>query len=145
METPLAIDVAIPLPIDQTFSYTLPPALAPQAQLGCRVLVPFGRRTVTGYIVDSGSAALAETKEVRELLDREPLFTAKTLEFYRWTAAYYCTPLGEVIKTALPAGLTIMGKTKLVPTADGTLVPAEVLTGGQNCKTERVYRASGQE
>ncbi|HEY5975568.1 MAG TPA: primosomal protein N', partial [Geobacteraceae bacterium] len=145
MTDSLLIDVAVPLPVDQTFSYAVPPRLAGQVAVGCRVLVPFGRRTVTGYVLGTGAAQPGEMREIRELLDKEPLFTPHHLEFYRWVANYYCHPLGDVIRTALPAGLTIMGKTKLMPTADGTLVPAEVVAGGQRCKTERCYAAVGGE
>ena len=142
---PLLVEIAVPLPLYQTFTYAVPAGLADRACPGCRVLVPFGRRTVTGYILAPAAAAAGETKEVLEVLDREPLFTPQTLAFYRWAAAYYGHPLGEAIRTALPAGLTIMGKKKLTPTPDGTMLPAEVLTGGQNCKTERVFRPTGQE
>src|SRR5512138_1134939 len=95
---PGIIEVAVPLHLEQTFTYALPPGSPSTAVTGTRVLVPFGRRTITGYIL---GAALPEgdleIKEVREILDAEPLFTCADLEFYRWIASYYMHPLGEVI------------------------------------------------
>src|SRR6266540_1487585 len=99
------IEVAIPLHLDTTFHYLVPSALSPLVQLGKRVFVPFGRRSLTGYIVALGGEHQGELREVIEILDAEPLFTEPELDFFRWMASYYQHPLGEVIKTALPAGI----------------------------------------
>ena len=99
-----AIDVAIPLHLDTTFHYLVPPHLVPEIATGKRVLVPFGRRRLTGVVlgpVDSRE----ELKPVIAVIDPEPLLTSDELEFLRWAASYYLHPLGEVIRTALPAGL----------------------------------------
>ena len=45
-------EVAIPLNVHQTFTYRLPESFAATARAGCRVLVPFGKQLLTGYIVD---------------------------------------------------------------------------------------------
>jgi primosomal protein N' (replication factor Y) len=50
-DSPKIIDVAVPLPIDSTFHYAVPPALASRVTVGMRVLVPFGRRKLTGYVL----------------------------------------------------------------------------------------------
>ncbi|HEY6008108.1 MAG TPA: primosomal protein N' [Geobacteraceae bacterium] len=138
-QSPLAIiEVAVPLPLDQTFTYLVPQSLQGCVRVGMRVLVPFGRRTVTGYVL--GLAAPAEgLKAVVEVLDREPFLTAKELGVLRWAAAYYHHPFGEVLKAALPAGINVTSRRKLVATEDGTLVTADVLTGGRNVRSERFY------
>ncbi|TWJ18903.1 replication restart helicase PriA [Geobacter argillaceus] len=143
-DTPHLIDVAVALPVDQTFTYSVPPELVPAAVIGCRVLVPFGRRTVTGYVLGHAGETADACKEIREVLDREPLFAEDDLGFYRWIAAYYLQPLGEVIRAALPAGLTVTGRLKTTAASDGTTVTGEVLSKGQRLKTEPCYRASGQ-
>ena len=99
-----AIDVAIPLHIDSTYHYLVPPHLALEIAPGKRVLVPFGRRRMTGIVlgpVDSRE----ELKPIFAILDPEPLLTSDELDFLRWAAAYYLHPLGEVLRAALPAGL----------------------------------------
>ena len=139
----IIIEVAIPLPLDTTYHYLVPQRLAPLAQTGRRVLVPFGRRKVTGYILGHARTTDGELKEIIEVLDAEPLVTARELEFLRWAAGYYIHPLGEVIKAALPAGINITSSRKSVTAPDGTKAAEESLRGGKRVKTELFYRAAG--
>jgi len=134
------IDVAVPLYIDSTFHYAVPPELASHVTIGMRVLVPFGRRKLTGYVLGSVGASGEEVKEIVAVLDPEPLFTVAELEFFRWAAGYYLHPLGEVIKSALPAGINITSRKQAGQNPDGTAAE-EVLTGGKRVKTEIFYRA----
>lgn len=134
------VEVAIPLPLEGSFHYLLPERLAGQAALGKRVLVPFGRRKLTGYLLGRAAvAATGELKEVLEILDDEPLFTPAELEFYRWIASYYIHPLGEVIKMALPAGINLVSRYRCEKAEDGTPVLREYLSGGRNVRTEKFY------
>ena len=114
------IDVAIALPVPTTYTYGIPRERAGRVSVGCRVLVPFGPRRVTGYIlavVDySGDD---EIKPVLEILDDVPLFPETLIPVFRWMADYYIYPLGEVIKTALPGGLNLYEQTRVMLTASG--------------------------
>lgn len=108
----LYAEVALPLRLSQTYTYRLPLALRRDARVGARMLVPFGRTLMTGYVValhESLDPALGldegELKEAEELLDAEPLITPDVLEITRWISDYYAAPWGEVLKAALPAGL----------------------------------------
>ncbi|HEY0385491.1 MAG TPA: hypothetical protein VGC64_05745, partial [Pyrinomonadaceae bacterium] len=123
---PQYAEVAIPLRVMQTFTYRLPLALQAEVQLGSRLLVPFGRKRLTGYIVAlyellDASTDLADTeiKEAEELLDTEPLLTPEILEITRWVADYYAAPWGEVLKAALPAGLNATVEQVLSITPEG--------------------------
>ncbi len=134
------LEIAIPLPLEQTFCYSVPQALKELAVAGTRVLVPFGRRTVTGYILGPGEGTFSgKPKEIIELLDREPLFSSQQTVFYRWIAAYYLHPLGEVIRTALPSGLTVMGRHKHTLSTDGSPVSEEVLSKSTRCREEKHF------
>ncbi len=133
------IDVVVPLPLDTAYTYFFPSTLGP-VQIGMRVLVPFGRRTLTAYVIGFNKHPTGELKEVLSLLDPEPLFTKEELEFFRWGAGYYLHPLGEVIKAALPAGINIVGKKRQAVLEDGTVVNEEVLTGGRKIKRETFFR-----
>jgi primosomal protein N' (replication factor Y) len=138
--TPETVEVAIPLPLEQTFHYRVPETMNGAVPVGMRVLVPFGRRTLTGYVIATGQGSFSgETREIIELLDREPLFAQQHIDFYRWIAAYYLHPLGEVIRTALPAGLTVVGRRKAVTAADGSVVSEEVLVKGISFRQEDFY------
>ncbi|MBD0326521.1 MAG: primosomal protein N', partial [Pyrinomonadaceae bacterium] len=123
---PQYAEVAIPLRVMQTFTYRLPLMLQSEAQLGSRLLVPFGRKRITGYIVallDALDPATNlqpdEIKEAEELLDTEPLLTPEILEITRWVADYYAAPWGEVLKAALPAGLNATVEQVLSITPEG--------------------------
>ncbi|MCU0539921.1 MAG: primosomal protein N' [Desulfobacterales bacterium] len=102
------IEVAVALPVHGTFTYRVPQALADAVATGMRVLVPFGRRRATGYVM--GPAAAQEIpgiKPILELIDHRPIFPPAVCALFRWAADYYLHPLGEVVKTALPGGLTL--------------------------------------
>ncbi|MCG8618605.1 MAG: primosomal protein N', partial [Desulfobacterales bacterium] len=100
------IDVGVTLPMNQTFVYRIPEKFRDQAAPGMRVLVPFGRRRVTGYILgEQDDAGPYKAKDIQDLLDDHPLFPESDIPFFRWVAEYYIHPLGETIKTALPSGL----------------------------------------
>lgn len=135
------IEVAVPLPLDATFHYGVPPELVCRMKTGVRVLIPFGRRKITGYMIGNVSESAEEIREIIDVLDEEPLFTEKELDFLRWSAGYYFHPLGEVIKAALPAGINLASRTRSVESADGTLSREEVLKGGRTVKRETFYRA----
>lgn len=83
------------------------------AQPGSRIVVPFGRRFVTGYIVSlheelrvGTSLKESDVKDAKEILDSIPLVTPELLELTSWVAEYYLAPWGEVIKAALPPGIS---------------------------------------
>jgi primosomal protein N' (replication factor Y) len=99
----LYCDVSIPAPLDQPFTYALPETLRHRARPGCRILVPFGPRKLTGVIlrVHSDAPSMA-TREALRLIDSEPVLDAELLSLGRWIANYYCAPLGEVLRTMLP-------------------------------------------
>lgn len=117
---PMFAEVAIPLYVHQTFTYALPDSFAPHTRLGCRVLVPFGKQLLTGYVVglhlsleEAGLDAATEIKAVEELFDTEPLVTQELLELTKWIADYYFAPWGETIKGCLPAGINAEAETLL--------------------------------
>ena len=102
------IEVAIALPVYSTYVYSVPEDLLALVSTGKRVLVPFGRRRVTGYILGACKKTdQGKIKDILDILDDEPLFPSSMINFFRWTADYYLHPIGDVIKCALPAGLNI--------------------------------------
>ncbi len=99
--------VAMNLPVKEPFTYAVPEPLAGSIQVGMRVLVPFGRRRLTGYVVgftEQPDPALA-LKDIEALLDDAPVLQPEVLSLTRWMADYYQSSWGEAIKAALPAGM----------------------------------------
>lgn len=105
MKTTLA-NVSIPLPFDRLFTYSIPDELSELAIPGARVMVPFGKKFKIGYIVDCPeSTTLPAIKPIKDILDPKPVFTEEMLKLCTWIADYYMAPLGEVLRSATPAGL----------------------------------------
>ncbi len=138
-------EIAIPLNVHQTFTYRLPASFAASAQPGCRVLVPFGKQLLTGYIVDihetieeTGQQEESfEIKDVEELFDTEPLVTRELLDLTKWIADYYYAPWGETIKSSLPAGINAEAETILSITNEGrAAIAASSGKRAQSAKTQ---------
>src|SRR5688572_4759860 len=109
---PRFVEVAVPVHVAQTFTYRLTPEQSIHAKPGARILVPFGRKMRTAYIVElhdelPQNIELSETeiKDVERLVDEVPVCTPEILQLARWVADYYASPLGEVIKATLPPGI----------------------------------------
>ena len=113
------VEVAVALPVQGPFTYTVPDDM--ELELGHVVLVPFGSRRITGYVLGSGNAAVpaGKLRPVARLLDPTPVFDPDQLDFFRWIARYYLASLGEVIATALPAAMQARTRRVVVPTDEG--------------------------
>ncbi len=98
------VDVALPLPIDRTFTYTLEGSAPP---VGTRVLVPFRRSERIGWVVGPGSSGpIRGLKPVLSVLDATPSVPEDVVDLCRWIADYYVAPLGIALRSALPAALS---------------------------------------
>jgi len=107
LETPF-VSVALPIGVDQTFTYALPEPLRGKVWPGQRVKVPFGRgnRWAVGWIARGlETTDIKGVKEVAEILDDEPLLTRDLLDLAFWMARYYVTPIGQVFEAILPAAV----------------------------------------
>lgn len=127
-------DVILPLPLPGCFTYALPASLADRVRVGCRVVVPFGRKKYYTAIVrniHTVEPVAYEVKEVCELLDEEPLLLSGQLSFWNWLADYYLCTLGDVYKAALPSGLKLESETMVVLNPDFEAV--EVLPERELC------------
>ena len=115
------IEVAVALPVYKTFTYSVPQALLPFISAGKRVLVPFGRRRVTGYILGTACQDIeaAEIRHILDVLDEQPLFPSSMIPFFRWVSDYYKHPIGDAIKNGLPGGLTLYDYASIVITEEG--------------------------
>ena len=118
-------EVAIPVPLRQTFHYAVPEGLDPVP--GMRVLVPFGRQRRVGYVVarDTPPPEGVKLAKIAEVLDDVlPTFGPDLLELTAWMARYYHAPIGEVLRAAHPAGTNVRGVPALRATGDGEVPEA---------------------
>jgi primosomal protein N' (replication factor Y) len=96
----LYCDVALPVPLDQAFTYELGEF---EAEVGVRVLVPFGGQRLVGVVVGLHDVQPEiETKCVERVLDDVALLSDELMELGKWVATYYCAPLGEVLRGMMP-------------------------------------------
>src|SRR6185295_12376063 len=127
-------ETAVPVYVRQTFTYHLPGDMARRAQIGCRVIVPFGKKLLTGFIVAlhehlQGEISESEIKEVEELVDESPIISRDILHLTKWLSDYYYAPWGECLRTALPAGATVATEQVLTITEAGRAALAQVSAG----------------
>lgn len=104
------IDVILPLPLSQRFTYQWPADGGSAPIIGGRVVVPFGtRKYYTGIVLHVHHEAPKdyEVKEVLSVLDEAPIATTNQLKLWQWISEYYMCALGDVYKAALPAGLKL--------------------------------------
>jgi len=83
------IDVAVPVGVRKTFAYSVPPEFRDRIATGMRVLVPFGRKMMTGYVVgtlDKSQLGDFRLRPVRELLDPEAIAPPALVETALWVA-----------------------------------------------------------
>ncbi len=98
--------VALPLPLDHPFTYSIPPTYADRAAIGMRALVPVQRRLETGYIVGlSDESEIEKVRDIAELPDETPALSPEIIKLCTWIAEYYCCSLGEVLPSAVPPGI----------------------------------------
>ena len=112
----LFVDVVLPVPIPQLFTYRLPHELVEWATIGSRVIVPFGRRRiVTGIIgkIHEQPPEKYQAKYVLEILDQTPTVKMRHLSFWKWMAEYYMCHIGEVMNAALPSGLKLTSESRV--------------------------------
>lgn len=101
------VDVILPLPLEGTFTYSVPEPMETQVRMGVRVLVPLGRsKTYTAMAVRLHSEKPEfETRPIIQVIDAEPVLIEQQLRLWQWISTYYMSPIGDVFKAALPAGL----------------------------------------
>ena len=111
------VDVIVPLPIASQYTYSLPSELEESVQVGCRVVVSFGRKKFYTAIVTRVHHAAPEgyeTKDIEEVLDAFPIILPKQFEFWEWLSTYYLCTLGDVYKAAMPSGMKLESETVVV-------------------------------
>ena len=104
----LYADIILPVPLDGYFTYAVPPAMEGTLLTGMRVLVPFGRsKSYVGVVarLHDRQPEGYTVKEIAQLMDERPILLPAQLQLWQWISDYYMSPIGEVFKAAMPAGL----------------------------------------
>lgn len=110
----LFVDVILPLALANEFTYRVPFELNEDIQAGVRVVVPFGRGKLYTAIVTKVHETIPtdyQAKYVEHLLDDKPIITQQQYQFWKWIAAYYMAPIGDVMNAALPGNFKLASET----------------------------------
>ena len=143
-------EVALPVPLDQHFWYSVPDSL--ELKPGMRVIVPFGPRKLVGVVlrVDAAPDGLgilepSAIKPVQDTLDDDPALSAELLWLGKWMADYYLAPEGEVLTAMLPRNAPIRKKNKVVLTGPGeiALAGAQEISPAERAVMQRIAKRKG--
>jgi primosomal protein N' (replication factor Y) len=99
--------VGIDSPLRRLFDYRIPDSMT-RLQPGCRVIIPFGKRSLMGIVVkliDTPSIDASRLKTIQATPDDNAIFDAESFSLIRWAARYYQFPLGSALFSALPPAL----------------------------------------
>ena len=108
------VDVILPIPLKQTFTYAINKDEAGFLKQGMRVAVPFGKSkiyTAIVYQIHSSAPVGYETKSIDHILDQTPIITSIQMKHWEWMASYYMCSFGEVIRAALPSSFLLESET----------------------------------
>ena len=116
----LFADIIIPLPLSQTYTYSIPDEMNDQIAVGMRVIVHFGaNKFYTGIVanIHNNHPDYDNIKPISEIIDEKPILLPSQLQLWHFVSQYYQSALGEVYKTALPSGLKLENESiiELVP------------------------------
>lgn len=107
-------ELLLPLAIKGSYTYRIPDDMQSLLQIGCRVLVPFGRKKIYTAIVimmHDQEPKGYQVKEIISMIDPNPILRHPQLKFWQWISDYYLCTMGEVYKAALPSGLKVESET----------------------------------
>ena len=131
------VEVLIPIPLMEKFSYLPPKNNSNLLKQGSRVLVPFGKRTLVGVVwsfSERDKSSNRKYKNIKEILDEVPLLDSNSINLAEWSSRYYHYPLGEIISYFFPPSLRKGKEAKfreskyLELTSKGSFLEEETLT-----------------
>jgi primosomal protein N' (replication factor Y) (superfamily II helicase) len=124
-------NVALPVPLRMTFTYAVPEVFRGQTRIGCRVLVPFRKKSLIGVVTELAVSAPAGTKirEISKVVDLVPALTPKLIELGQWIAGYYLAPVGEVFRGMLPPVTEFGSRREIILTEAGRQLAADLHHG----------------
>lgn len=119
MEGNLFAVIAVPLAVEGSFHYSVPPDLREKIRVGMRVVVPFGaKRFYTGIVLSLTDNFIIKgdknLKSIMSLPDDSPIVGVRDIAFWNWMSTYYMCTIGEVLRAALPSSLLPESKTEVI-------------------------------
>ncbi len=104
----IILDVAVPVPLNKTFYYLPLEDVNHENIIGKRVKVPFGKRTLTGYVLSCLNIeedSSFKIKRILEVIDEESLIDEETRELAYYISKNYVCSLGEAYASIVPISM----------------------------------------
>lgn len=140
------VKVAVNLPLDKLFFYSVPDGLREKIAVGKRILVSFRNKNLLGYIVGiTERCNIYPVKPIIRIIDDAPSLDEEMLKLAKWLSEYYCAPLGEVIKAALPLGVRKIYKRapkRILPSVEPIEMSTPFLLNAQQKEAFRIIHNS---
>jgi primosomal protein N' (replication factor Y) (superfamily II helicase) len=141
---PAFCDVAVPVPLDANFTYSIDVSHPPP--LGGRVIVPFRNEKLIGVVTRlHDEPPPVEAKRIERVLDEEAIVSPQLLELARWISQYYLAPLGEVLRTMLPLVAEVRKQVVYRITETGTRALHDGAEQGSTRRTRRTPEEQAAE
>lgn len=114
------VKVVFPLPFRNSFTYSVSDDFTDLINIGVRVVVPFGNRVLTGFVI--GITDIKDTdatiKPIIDIIDETPVFDETSLKFYEWISEYYLCSLGEALRYSVPPGSEVESNRIIISDCD---------------------------
>ena len=114
-------ELILPLAVQNFYTYKIPDEFVNDVKVGCRVVVQFGKSklyTAVVYKIFTDFNENIKLKSIEQILDKNPIVLDKQFNLWKWIASYYFCSVGEVYRAALPAGLKLESKSKIILKSD---------------------------
>jgi len=130
-------DVAVPVPLDATFTYRIPED-APEPVVGGRVIVPFREKRLSGIVIElHDRVPKFTTRRLSQVLDSTPSLAPELMQLGQWIAQYYIAPVGEVFRTMLPLSAEFRRVVGYRITDNGIAALHAAATGGSSRRSQQ--------
>ena len=139
-------DVALPVPLRSTFTYAVPASLHGEPLVGRRVVVPFGRRAMTGVALAESDRPpdVARVREIAEAMDSLPALPPTLIELGHWISRYYLAPVGEAFRAMLPPEIEVRHEREYALTDSGRACLRDLASSADLTDVEQLELAALQ-
>ncbi|MDD3079918.1 MAG: primosomal protein N' [Paludibacter sp.] len=150
------IDVILPLPLGDSFTYCVQDEWSDDIRIGMRVVVPFGKKKMYTAIISvihtHKPETIYEIKGIICLLDNQPVLRFPQLKFWNWISDYYQAYMGDVYQSAVPAGLKLESETQIrinpdfeaeIRLSDKEQLILDILSDGKTTNISELTKNSG--
>ncbi|MDD4573469.1 MAG: primosomal protein N', partial [Sphaerochaeta sp.] len=135
--------LVLDVPVKQSFTYAIPEELEGSVNVGMRVVVPFGKREMTGYVIGLADdfEAPYQVKDIKRVIDKVSLYGDKSVELALWMSRFYLCSQGEALSMMIPGGRRDSSTPALAVEDDETIREVMNLSADQQAAIETINAA----